>query len=139
MARIGAAEKNRTLRGWFIVPALAALVLTAWWIHHMRSEAARQQSPALSIAALENSSFETETLKDGEIRNTVVGWETSPGKKLTAVVNPGKGRSGAYHLPDSEAKLNSPQVLNLSIDRMSEAGWVRQRLYDNSAPACASS
>jgi len=110
------------------------LILIAWWVHLKRSAAARQGPPAPAIAALENASFETEKLKEGEIRNTVVGWETSPGKRLTAVVNPGMGLSGAYHLPDSESKLGSPQVLSLSIDRNGETSWVRQRLYDNSAP-----
>lgn len=134
MGRITGPEKNRTLLWWLIVPSLAALVLSAWWIHQIRLEAARQESPALAIAALENFSFETEKLREGEIRNTVVGWETSSNKRLTAVVNPGTGLSGAYHLPESESKLASPQVLSLSISREGEAGWVRQRLYDSSAP-----
>jgi hypothetical protein len=119
--RIEASEKKRSAGWWLVAPALAALVLSGWWIHLTR--------PALSIAPLENASFETEKLKEGEIRNTVVGWETSPGKRNTAVVNPGKALSGALHLPESEAKLSSPQVLNLAIDRLGEAGWVRQRLY----------
>ena len=63
----------------------------------------------------------------------MVGWETSANKRHTAVVNPGKGLSGALHLPESEAKLSSPQVLSLAIDRAGEAGWVRQRLYGKTA------
>jgi hypothetical protein len=131
--RVEAPAKGRIVSWWLVAPALAAVILAAWWIHRVRSEAERQDSPARSIAALENASFEAETLKDGEIRNTVVGWETSPGKKLTAVVNPGKALSGAYHLPDSEARLGSPQVLSLSIDRAGETSWIRQRLYGNTA------
>ena len=114
---------------------LVSLILIAWWIHRTRSGMAGQPSPALAIAALENPSFEAESIRDGEIRNTVVGWETSPNKRQTAVVNPGVGLSGALHLPGSEAQLKSPQVLSLAIDRLGEASWVRQRLYDNSAPA----
>lgn len=133
-APIEASTKNRSARWWFVALALAALVSLAWWVHLRHQETARQQTPALSIAALENASFEAEALKDGEIRNTVVGWETSPNKRQTAVVNPGMGLSGALHLPDSEAQLRSPQVLSLVIDRLGEASWVRQRLYDNSAP-----
>jgi hypothetical protein len=133
MGRSGAQVKNRTLRLWLIATALVVMILTGWWIYQLRSEAARQDSPALALAALENTSFETESLKDGEIRNTVVGWETSPGKLQTAVVNPGQSRSGAPHLPETEAKLSSPQVLSLSIDRQGEAGWVRQRLYGKTA------
>lgn len=133
MERIAASARKRTAGWWLVAPALAVLILVAWWIHATRSEAARQQSPALSITALENASFEAEALKEGEIRNTVVGWETSPGKRQTAVVNPGTGLSGALHLPKSEAKLSSPQVLSLSMDRLGEAGWVRQRLYANTA------
>jgi hypothetical protein len=131
--RIGASTRGRAVRWWLVALALAAVILIGWRVQQARTDAARQQSPALSIAALENASFETETLKDGEIRNTVVGWETSPDKKLTAVVNPGKALSGAYHLPESEAKLGSPQVLSLAINRDGEAGWVRQRLYGKTA------
>jgi hypothetical protein len=133
MGRIEAPAKSRTIGWWLGAPALAALILAGWWIHHVRSEAARQESPALAIAELENASFEAESLKDGEIRNTVVGWETSTDKKLTAVVNPGRSLSGALHLPETEARLGSPQVLSLSIDRLGEAAWVRQRLYGNTA------
>jgi hypothetical protein len=122
-------ERSRRARWWFVVPVLAALILIAWWVHLERSDAARQQAPVRSIAALENASFEAETLREGEIRNSVVGWETSTSKRQAAVVNPGKGLSGAFHLPKSEALLTSPQVLSLTIDRTGEAGWVRQRLY----------
>ena len=96
-------------------------------------ENARQQSPALSITVLENASFEAEALREGEIRNSVVGWETSTNMRHTAVVNPGKGLSGAFHLPESEARLSSPQVLSLAINRDGEASWVRQRLYGKTA------
>lgn len=131
--RDGVSTKGRIVRWWLAASTLAAVILVSWWVYLARSDAARQQSPALSIAPLENASFEAETLKDGEIRNTVVGWETSTSMRLTAVVNPGKGLSGALHLPESEAKLSSPQVLNLAINRDGEAGWVRQRLYGNTA------
>jgi hypothetical protein len=133
MGRNEAPTNHRSARWWLAVPVLLALAFIAWRVHFARSEAARQSSPALSIAALENSSFEAEALKEGEIRNTVVGWETSPGKQHTALVNPGVGLSGALHLPKSEAKLSSPQVLSLSMDRLGEAGWVRQRLYAKTA------
>jgi hypothetical protein len=121
--------KIRRVRWWLLAPAMAALVLATWWIYPKRPTG----SPALVIAALENASFEADTLKDGEIRNTVVGWETSPGKRQTSVVNPGRARNGALHLPESETKLASPQLLNLVIDRDGEAGWVRQRLYGKTA------
>jgi hypothetical protein len=134
MGRIEGSATARSVRWWWAAPAVAALILVAWWIHQKRPGAMPPQSTALLITALENPSFEAERLKEGEIRNTVVGWETSPGKRLTAVVNPGRALSGAFHLPESEAKLGSPQVLSLSIDRDGEPGWVRQRLYDNSAP-----
>jgi hypothetical protein len=133
LGRIDASKESRSRRWWLVASALAILALTGWGIHLKRSDAARQQSPTLSIVDLENNSFEAESLKDGEVRNTVVGWETYRDKKLTAVVNPGKALSGAYHLPDSEAKLGSPQVLSLSIDRAGNASWVRQRLYGNTA------
>ncbi len=124
---------SRRAAWWLVVPVLGALFLLGWWIHLERSEAARQLAPILSIATLENASFEAEVLKDGEIRNSVVGWETSTSKRHAAVVNPGTALSGALHLPKSEAKLSSPQVLSLAIDRAGEAGWVRQRLYGNTA------
>lgn len=133
MAAIEAAARIRRVRWWLVAPGIAVLALAAWWIHGVRSDAARQQAPALAIATLENASFEAESLKEGEIRNTVVGWETSPSKKNTAVVNPGTGLSGALHLPETEEKLNSPQVLSLAIDRLGEPGWVRQRLYGTTA------
>ena len=132
MGRIKAAAKNGNARWWLAAVGVTALILVAWWIL-THSEAARQQAPALLIAPLENASFEAEALKDGEIRNTVVGWETSTSKRLTAVANPGMGLNGALHLPNSEAKLSSPQVLSLAIDRLGEAGWVRQRLYGKTA------
>ena len=127
MGYIESSAKIRSARWWLVALALAALISAAWWIHKKRSNALPQQ--ALLIAALENPSFEAETLKDGEIRTTVVGWETSTSKRQTAVVNPGTALSGARHLPESEAKLTSKQVLSLTIDRLGEAGWVRQRLY----------
>lgn len=125
--------RKRTAGWWLAALALAALVPTAWWVHLGRQEAARQQSPALAIAALENASFEAETLKEGEIRNSVVGWETSTNKRQTSVVNPGKSLSGGLHLPESEANLSSKQALSLTIDRSGEAGWVRQRIYAETA------
>lgn len=133
MGRIEAASSKRDVRWWLVVPALAALILGAWWVHLARLEAARQQAPMQSIIGLENASFEAEALKDGEIRNSVAGWETSANNRQTAVVNPGESLSGALHLPKSEATLNSPQVLSLAIDRLGEAGWVRQRLYGKTA------
>jgi hypothetical protein len=131
--RIEAPARSRSSAWWLVALALAVLIPTAWWVHLDHQEAAPQKSLGLSIAVMENSSFEAESLNDGEIRNTVVGWETSPGKLQTAVVNPGQSRSGAPHLPETEAKLSSPQVLSLSIDRQGEAGWVRQRLYGKTA------
>lgn len=125
--------KNRRVRWWLIALPLVALIPLAWWLHLGRQEAARQEAPALSIVALENASFEAETLKEGEIRNSVVGWETSTNKRQTSVVNPGKSLSGGLHLPESEAKLSSPQVLSITIDRTGEAGWVRQRIYAETA------
>jgi hypothetical protein len=130
---LGTSAKMRNAGWWLVALAILALIPIAWWVHLGREEAARQQSPALSISALENSSFEAETLKEGEIRNSVVGWETSTNKRQTSVVNPGKGLSGGRHLPESEAKLSSKQVLSLTIDRNGEAGWVRQRLYAETA------
>lgn len=127
--------KSRHQRRWIFTIGMATLVLAGWWVYRANSGSKRPPITTLAIAALENASFESESLKDGEIRNTVVGWETSPNKRQTAVVNPGLGRSGAFHLPNSEVKLESPQVLSLSIDRDGEASWVRQRLYDNSSPA----
>ncbi len=131
--RIEAPAKSRRIGWWLVALALATVVPTAWWVHLGRQETARRQSPTLSIAALENSSFEAETLKEGEIRNSVVGWETSTNKRQTSVVNPGKSLGGGLHLPESEAKLGSKQVLSLTIDRSGEAGWVRQRLYAKTA------
>ncbi len=131
--RIEAPATSRRIGWWLVALALAALIPTAWWVHMGRQETARQQSPALSITALENASFEAETLKEGEIRNSVVGWETSTSKRQTSVVNPGKSLSGGRHLPESEAKLSSKQVLSLTIDRSGEAGWVRQRIYAETA------
>jgi hypothetical protein len=131
--RIGAPAASRPSGWWLVALALAALIPSAWWVHQTRQDAVRQQLPALSIAELENSSFEAETLKDGEIRNSVVGWETSTSKRQAAVANPGKSRSGGLHLPQSEAQLSSPQVLSLTIDRLAEAGWVRQRIYAETA------
>lgn len=125
--------RSRRVGWWLAALVLAALVPTAWWVHLSRQETARQQSPALSIAALENASFEAETLKEGEIRNSVVGWETSTNKRQTSVVNPGKSLSGGRHLPESESKLTSKQALSLTIDRSGEAGWVRQRIYAETA------
>lgn len=133
MGRIGTPATHRGIGWWFAALVLLALIPTAWWIYLDRQDKARQQSPALSIAALENASFEAEILKDAEIRNSVVGWETSTSKRQAAVANPGKSRSGGLHLPVSEAKLSSPQVLSLTIDRLAEAGWVRQRLYAGTA------
>lgn len=133
MGRIEAPAKSRRIGWWLAALALATLFLLAWWIHLERQDKARQQSPALSITALENASFEAEPLKEGEIRNSVVGWETSTNKRQAAVVNPGRSLSGGFHLPDSEAKLNSPQVMSLTIDRLGEAGWVRQRIYAETA------
>ena len=114
---------------WLAALAMALAIPLVWWDYLKRSDAARQMAPMQSIAALENTSFETEKLKNGEIRNTVVGWETGTSKRHAAVVNPGKSLSGGFHLPQSEASLSSPQVLSLVIDRSGEAGWVRQRLY----------
>lgn len=119
---------------WLVAMTIPLAGLLAWWIHRDASTEDAPAPVALSLAELENASFEAEVLKEGEVRNTVVGWETSPGKKQTAVVNPGAGLSGARHLPESEARLSSPQVLSLSISREGEPGWVRQRLYDHSAP-----
>jgi hypothetical protein len=133
MGRIGAPATDRRIGWWLATLVLVALIPTAWWIYLDRQDKARQLSPALSIAALENASFEAEILKDAEIRNSVVGWETSTSKRQAAVANPGKSRSGGLHLPVSEAKLSSPQVLSLTIDRLAEAGWVRQRLYAETA------
>jgi hypothetical protein len=130
---IGAREKIRAVRWWLVVPAVSALILIAWWIQTTRSRMAFQQAPIESISALENASFESVALKDGEVRNSVPGWETGTNDRLAAVVNPGMSLNGALHLPISEAKLNSPQVLNLAIDREGETGWVRQRLYGNTA------
>ena len=135
MARNDGSGKARNLRWGIFAIGMAALVLIGWWVYRTSSESKRPQIPTLAIAALENASFEAESLKDGEIRNTVVGWETSPNKRQTAVINPGMGLSGAFHLPNSEAKLESPQVLSLTIGRDGETSWVRQRLYDNSVPA----
>jgi hypothetical protein len=133
--RDGLAGGNRSvILWWLIAPVMAALVLAVWWIVETRAGSGLRNAAGPSIAALENFSFETEKLKEGEIRNTVVGWETCSNKRLTAVVNPGTGLSGADHLPESESKLASPQVLSLSISREGEASWVRQRLYDSSAP-----
>ena len=131
MGRIKAVAKNGNAR-WWLAAAAVALILIGFWILG-RSEAVQQKAPALSIALLENSSFEAEVLKEGEIRNTVVGWETSTSQRQTAAVNPGMGLNGALHLPDSEAKLTSPQVLSLAIDRLGAAGWIRQRLYGKTA------
>ena len=128
----GSGAKRRAL-WWLVAPVLAAMGLIAWWVQMGRQETARQQAPIQSIAMLENASFEAESLKEGEIRNSVVGWETSTNKRQTAVVNPGKSLSGGRHLPESEAKLSSKQVLSLTIDRSGEAGWVRQRLYAETA------
>jgi hypothetical protein len=128
-----APAKSRRIGWWLAALALAALVPIAWWVHLSRQQTARQLLPALSIATLENASFEAETLKDGEIRNSVVGWETSTNKRQASVVNPGKSLSGGRHLPESEAKLTSSQVLSLTIDRSAEAGWVRQRIYAETA------
>lgn len=114
---------------WLVAVALLFAIPIVWWGYLKRSDTARQNAPMQSIAVLENASFEAEELKDGEIRNTVVGWETSTSKRHAAVVNPGKSLSGGLHLPQSEASLSSPQVLSLTIDRTGEAGWVRQRLY----------
>ncbi|NQX02735.1 hypothetical protein HQ447_18905 [bacterium] len=133
LGRIEGSAKKRNAGGWLVALALAALIPAAWWVHLNRQDTARQQSPALSIGTLENASFEAETLKEGEIRNSVVGWETSTNKRQSAVVNPGKSLSGGRHLPESEAKLSSKQVLSLTIDRSGEAGWVRQRLYAETA------
>ena len=124
---------NRGVGWWLLATALAALILIAWWVYLERSDTARQQAPIQSFAPLENASFEAETLREGEIRNSVVGWETSTSKRQAAVVNPGKGLSGGRHLPETEAKLGSKQVLSLTIDRSGEAGWVRQRLYGETA------
>lgn len=126
--------RNRLAAWWLLLPMALGLALAGWWIHSSRQDAARQQAPPHLIAALENASFEAENLKDGEIRNSVVGWETSTSKRHSAVVNPGKSRlSGGLHLPQTEAKLSSPQALSLTIDRLGEAGWVRQRLYGETA------
>jgi hypothetical protein len=133
LGRGEAPAKARRIGWWLAALALAALVPTAWWVHLSRQETVRQQSPTLSIAALENASFEAETLKEGEIRNSVVGWETSTNKRQTSVVNPGKSLSGGRHLPESESKLTSKQALSLTIDRSAEAGWVRQRIYAETA------
>jgi len=133
LGRIGALAKNPRSGWWLVAPVLLVLIFIAWWVHLGRQETARQQSPTLSIATLENASFEAETLKDGEIRNSVVGWETSTNKRQASVVNPGKSLSGGLHLPESEANLRSKQVLSLTIDRSAEAGWVRQRLYAETA------
>lgn len=124
---------NRRVRWWGLAAALAGLILLASWINLKRLSNARQQAPVQSIAAMENASFEAETLREGEIRNSVVGWETSTSKRQAAVVNPGKGLSGGRHLPETEAKLSGKQVLSLTIDRSGEAGWVRQRLYGQTA------
>lgn len=127
-------KRNRHAAWWLLLPLILGLALAAWWIHSSRQDAARQQAPPHLIAALENASFEAEVLKDGEIRNSVVGWETSTSKRHSAVVNPGKSRlSGGLHLPQTEAKLTTPQALSLTIDRLGEAGWVRQRLYGETA------
>lgn len=124
---------NRRVRWWGLAAALTGLMVLASWINLKRLSNARQQAPVQSIAAMENASFEAETLREGEIRNSVVGWETSTSKRQAAVVNPGKGLSGGRHLPETEAKLGSKQVLSLTIDRSGEAGWVRQRLYGETA------
>ena len=133
MGRIATAAGKKSVKWWYVLPVIAGLILIVGWIITTRPKVERQQAPAISIAALENASFESEKLKDGEIRKTVVGWETNPGKLLAAVTNPGTALSGAPHLPKLEAKLSSPQVLSLTIDRLGEAGWVRQRLYGTSA------
>jgi hypothetical protein len=133
---IGHGQASGTPRGvrwWLVVAALAVLIPVAWWVHLARLEAARQQAPMQSIIGMENASFEAEALKEGEIRNSVAGWETSTSKRHSAVVNPGMGLSGALHLPKSEATLSSPQVLSLVVDRLGEAGWVRQPLYGSTA------
>lgn len=131
--RSGAGGKIRAAGWWLAVPAVSALILALWWIQTTRSKAAFQQALMQSISALENASFEAVPLKDGEIRNSVAGWETGTNDRLAGVVNPGQALNGAQHLPQSEAKLGSPQVLNLAIDRKGETGWVRQRLFGNTA------
>ena len=133
LGRMEASAKKGHAGWWLVALALAVLTPAAWWFHLRRLDTARQQSPALAVAGLENASFEAETLKEGEIRNSVVGWETSTNKRQTSVVNPGKSLGGGRHLPESEAKLSSKQVLSLTIDRNGEAGWVRQRLYAETA------
>jgi len=133
LGRGEASARKRNAAWWLVALPLAVLVPIAWWLHLGRQETARQQSPALSIAALENASFEAETLEEGAIRNSVVGWETSTNKRQASVVNPGKSLSGGLHLPESEAKLSSKQALSLTIDRSGEAGWVRQRIYAETA------
>ena len=120
---------KRRIGLWLVALALLLAIPIIWWDYVRRTDAARQMAPIQSLGALENGSFEAEKLKDGEIRNTVVGWETGTSKRHAAVVNPGKSLSGGLHLPQSEARLSSPQVLSLAIDRLGEAGWVRQRLY----------
>jgi hypothetical protein len=135
--RIGAPHKNRFVGWWLFASALTAVALVSWWIHHTLQANNTNESPKFAITPLENASFEAETLKEGEIRKTVVGWETNPGKLLTAVVNPGIALSGASHLPQTEVKLKSPQVMSLAIDRDGEAGWVRQRLYTRTANGAA--
>ena len=126
-------KRSRLAAWWPAVPLLAVVGLVAWWVYLARSDAARQQAPFSSITLLENASFEAETLNEGEIRNSVAGWETSTSKRQTSVVNPGKSLSGGFHLPQTESKLSSPQVLSLTMDRLGEAGWVRQRLYGETA------
>ncbi len=130
---IEASANKRSVRWWLVVPALAALIPIAWWIHLTRLDMALRQAPIQSITAMENCSFESVVLKDGEVRHSVAGWETGTNDRLAAVVNPGMALSGALHLPKSEARLGSNQVLSLAIDRDGEAGWVRQRLYGNTA------
>jgi hypothetical protein len=125
----GESAKIRKAGWWLVALGLAALMPIAWWLHSRRQQTVRQQPPALSIAKFENASFEAELLKEGEIRNSVVGWETSTNKRQASVVNPGRSLSGGLHLPETEAKLGSKQLLSLTIDRSGEAGWVRQRLY----------
>ena len=125
------AENKRTMRWWLAVPALVSLSLIGWWAFQPRPQAVPPKTPVQAIATMENSSFEAEKLIEGEVRNSVAGWETNPPPSLAATVNPGTALSGVPHLPKSEANLGSPQVLSLAIDRLGEAGWVRQRLYEN--------
>jgi hypothetical protein len=117
----------------------AALLSAAIWIAvRSRPAPAGNTGPGLlALRPLENASFETPELSDGETTTTPAGWKLDI-PHFAVVINPAtdpaNNRYGGPHLPRSENKIDGANVLSLrrpdhATDPAGRGhGWAKQRL-----------